>query len=214
MSVGLGTRVIQTAAGHAASVPVAAPVQIFARRAAVMKAARGTAVVVGVTGTCPYGIGACWGGAYEALSQLEGVDMVNPIPDAVESTAEVFLKDEGLPPLDRWGRQFSDIVNGTYELRGVEVANAQAAREGRGPCLQETRRRLQRLPRRPTGDGNRPARTDGLRLRPARPPLRSLKPDYFRRGRSRCGRMPPLQTLRRWSVFEFRLSQSILLGLY
>jgi hypothetical protein len=101
--------------------PVAAPVQIFARRAAVVAAARGTAVVVGVTGTCPYGIGACWGGAYEALTQLEGVDMVNPIPDAEDSTAEVFLKDERLPPLDRWARQFRSIVNGTYELRGAEV---------------------------------------------------------------------------------------------
>lgn len=100
---------------------LSAPVQIFARRAAVVASARGTAVVVGITGTCPYGIAACWGGAYEALSQLEGVDMVNPIPDADDSTAEVFLKDERLPALGRWGEQFRSIVHGTYELRGVEV---------------------------------------------------------------------------------------------
>ncbi|MDQ3802366.1 MAG: DUF1929 domain-containing protein [Acidobacteriota bacterium] len=110
------------AASADVSQPVAsAPVQIFARRAAVAEAARGTAVVIGITGTCPYGIAACWGGAYEALSHLEGVDLVNPIPDADDSTAEVFLKDERLPALDRWGEQFRSFVNGTYELRGVEV---------------------------------------------------------------------------------------------
>jgi len=98
-----------------------APVQIFARRAAVVEAAKGTAVVIGITGTCPYGIAACWGGAYEALSQLEGVDLINPIPDADDSTAEVFLKDERLPALGRWDEQFRSMVNGTYDLRGVEV---------------------------------------------------------------------------------------------
>ncbi|HLL77305.1 MAG TPA: galactose oxidase-like domain-containing protein [Pyrinomonadaceae bacterium] len=98
-----------------------APVQIFARRAAVVEAAKGTAVTVGITGTCPYGIAACWGGAYEALSQLEAVEFVNPIPDAGDSTAEVFLADERLPALSRWAEQFSGTVNGTYELRGVEV---------------------------------------------------------------------------------------------
>jgi galactose oxidase len=52
---------------------------------------------------------------------LEGVDLVNPIPDAYDSTAEVFLKDDRLPPLGRWDEQFRSVVNGTYELRGVEV---------------------------------------------------------------------------------------------
>jgi hypothetical protein len=94
---------------------------ILAHQAAVSAAAKGTAVVVGITGTCPYGIAACWGGAYEALGSLEAVELVNPIPNAVDSTAEVFLVDDRLPALDRWGDQFSGIVNGTYELRGVEV---------------------------------------------------------------------------------------------
>jgi galactose oxidase len=95
--------------------------QLYAREAAVAEAAKGTAVIVGVTGTCPYGIGACWGGAYEALRRLEGVDLVSPIPDTDDSTAEVFLEDERLPALDRWDEQFRRTVNGTYELRGVEV---------------------------------------------------------------------------------------------
>ena len=79
-------------------------------------------MVVGITGTCPYGIAACWGGAHEALDRLEGVDLVNPIPDADDSTAVVFLEDERVPALDRWDEQFRSIVNGRYELRGVEVA--------------------------------------------------------------------------------------------
>ena len=95
---------------------------VFARQAAVAAAAKGTPVVVGITGTCPYGIAACWGGAREALYSLEGVDLVDPIPDADDSTAEVFLEDERVPTLDRWYEQFQSIVNGRYELRGVEVA--------------------------------------------------------------------------------------------
>jgi len=93
----------------------------YARRAAVVRASTGTTVVVGVTGTCPYGIAACWGGASEALRTLEGVEAVDPIPDAEDSTAKVFLVDDRLPPFDRWQEQFERLVNGTYELRGVEV---------------------------------------------------------------------------------------------
>ncbi len=43
----------------------------IARRGAVLESAKGRAITVGITGTCPYGIGACWGGAYEALGALE-----------------------------------------------------------------------------------------------------------------------------------------------
>jgi hypothetical protein len=50
-------------------------------------AARGTRVVAGIMGTCPYGIAACWGGANEALRSLEGVEYVDPIPDGDRSTA-------------------------------------------------------------------------------------------------------------------------------
>ena len=95
--------------------------QVYAREAEVEEARRGTPVSVGITGTCPYGIGACWGGAYEALQRLEGVDLVKPVPNADNSTAQVFLQDERLPPLRRWDEEFRRVVNGTYEIRGVEV---------------------------------------------------------------------------------------------
>jgi hypothetical protein len=78
-------------------------------------------VEVGVTAACPYGISACWGGAYQALSGLEGVEVVRPIPNADDSTAYVYLKHDGLPAVDRWPAQFALTANGTHLLRGVEV---------------------------------------------------------------------------------------------
>jgi galactose oxidase len=97
------------------------PQDAFALRATVRAAARGTRVVAGITGICPYGIAACWGGANEALRSLEGVQYVDPIPDGDTSTATVYLEDDGLPALDRWTDQFQGMVHQTYRLRGVEV---------------------------------------------------------------------------------------------
>jgi hypothetical protein len=82
---------------------------------------RGTRVSVGLTSKCPYGIGACWGGAYEALQNLEGVSAVRPIPIVEDSIAEVFLEGETLPDLDHWPEQISRTANGSYHFRGVEV---------------------------------------------------------------------------------------------
>jgi galactose oxidase len=110
--------------GFAAAEEGVAPVNIYERQVTVLasaKALKGTRVVVGIDGTCPYGIGACWGGAYEALKSLERVRLVNPIPDADESTAEVFLADDGLPALGSWTARFQVQVNGRYVLRGFEV---------------------------------------------------------------------------------------------
>jgi galactose oxidase len=97
------------------------PRDAFALRATIRAAASGTRVVAGITGICPYGIAACWGGANEALRSLEGVQYVDPIPDADSSTATLYLEDDGLPALDHWDDQFRDMVHQTYELRGVEV---------------------------------------------------------------------------------------------
>ena len=79
------------------------------------------AVVVGVSPSCPYGIGACWGGAFDALRQLNGVIEVRPLPDTSDSTAFVYLKDDLLPDIDAWRNQFADVANGSYILRGIEM---------------------------------------------------------------------------------------------
>ena len=111
---------------EAAAVGVPAPARevpkdAFALRATVRAAASGTRVVAGITGICPYGIAACWGGANEALRSLEGVQYVDPIPDGDSSTATVYLEDDRLPALNHWDDQFRRMVHQTYELRGVEV---------------------------------------------------------------------------------------------
>ena len=81
----------------------------------------GTQVTVGLTAKCPYGLGACWGGAYEALNELEGVAAVRPIANAEDSTADVYLRDQRLPDLHRWPKQIADSANGSYDFRGVEI---------------------------------------------------------------------------------------------
>jgi hypothetical protein len=78
-------------------------------------------IVVGVTPTCPYGISACWGGAYEALKHMHGVRLVRPVPNPKDSTAYLYLKHNGLPDLDAWPQQFAHVANGTHFFRGVEV---------------------------------------------------------------------------------------------
>ena len=92
-----------------------------ARAAADVKKATGTAVLVAITAACPYGLGACWGGAREALAALDGVELVNPVPNTEDSTAQVFLRNAGLPDLSSWSRQFRAAVSGRYALRGFEV---------------------------------------------------------------------------------------------
>lgn len=99
----------------------AEPLDALAQRETVLAAAGGTKVVLGITGTCPYGMAVCWGGANEALHRLEGVHLVDPIPDGGDSTATVFLVDDRLPPLTRWNEQFRRLVHDSYTVRGVEV---------------------------------------------------------------------------------------------
>jgi hypothetical protein len=78
-------------------------------------------VVIGVTPICPYGIGACWGGAFDALQHLSGIEKVRPIPDNAASVAFVYLKNDTLPNLDQWREEFADVANDSYVLRGIEM---------------------------------------------------------------------------------------------
>jgi galactose oxidase len=78
-------------------------------------------VVVGVTPSCPYGIGACWGGAFDALRQLNGIKDVRPLPDSRDSTAFIYLQEDTLPDIDEWRAQFAKVANGSYVMRGIEM---------------------------------------------------------------------------------------------
>jgi hypothetical protein len=154
---------------EAAAVSAAAPARqvpqdAFAQRATIRAAASGTRVVAGITGTCPYGIAACWGGANEALRSLAGVQYVDPIPDGGSSTATVYLQDDGLPALDRWDDQFRRMVHQAYELRGVEVTltGTIQARNGVFVLVGEGRRpSVQLVPLDPGGKIQRDPATQG-----------------------------------------------------
>lgn len=70
-------------------------------------------VVVGLTSTCPYGLAACWGGAYTALHELTGVQTVRPIADARHSVAFVYLDRDGLPDVEKWPTEFARAARRT-----------------------------------------------------------------------------------------------------
>lgn len=81
----------------------------------------GTRVVVGVEPTCPYGISACWGGAFHALKQLSNVAEVAPVPNATDCTAEVYLNNWALPDVSAWAKEFTKFANGSHHFLGAEV---------------------------------------------------------------------------------------------
>ena len=84
-------------------------------------ARQGREPVLGRLLRCPYGLGACWGGAHEALKKLPGVAAVAPISNAADSTADVYIRPEALTALDDWPAQFAYTANASYEFRGIEV---------------------------------------------------------------------------------------------
>ncbi|TLD09665.1 galactose oxidase precursor [Venturia nashicola] len=79
------------------------------------------AVKVGLTPVCPYGLGPCWGGAYEGLHQIQDIDVVRPLPDQANSVAYVHLKEDILPDIDVWRKELAQTTGGTYDLRGIEL---------------------------------------------------------------------------------------------
>jgi hypothetical protein len=100
--------------------------------AKVVASASGTHAVIGLTSTCPYGLGACWGGAFDALVKLDGVSAVRPIANAEDSTADVYLHGDTLPDVDRWAEQIARVANGSYDFRGVEVSVKASVRAQNG----------------------------------------------------------------------------------
>ena len=88
---------------------------------ALVAQAQVTDVNVGVTPSCPYGLSACWGGAREALANLDGVKAVLGNPDSTNCTAHVQLSARGLPDPDQWRQQFTAGVGEAYVFRGVEI---------------------------------------------------------------------------------------------
>ncbi|KAM3077806.1 hypothetical protein ACMFMG_007128 [Clarireedia jacksonii] len=81
----------------------------------------GPPVLVGLTPTCPYGLGACWGGAYEAMNNIKDIKTVLPKPNSDISVAFVYLHDDILPDINVWREELFEVDGGTYTLRGIEM---------------------------------------------------------------------------------------------
>jgi galactose oxidase len=107
------------------------------------------AVVIGLTPVCPYGLGACWGGALDALQRMADIDIVRPVPNQHDSTAFVYLKQDILPDLDAWRSEFGKTANGSYRMRGIEMTLAGVVeKEGERLAIpgNQTRPRLRLAP--------------------------------------------------------------------
>jgi galactose oxidase len=96
----------------------------------ILRQSTGTRVTIGLTARCPYGLATCWAGAYEALTKLSGVEAVRPIANSDTSTADLFLRGQILPDLDRWPEEFAEWANRSYDFRGVEVKSRRRASGG------------------------------------------------------------------------------------
>ncbi|KAF2647192.1 copper radical oxidase [Lophiostoma macrostomum CBS 122681] len=79
------------------------------------------AVAVGLTPICPYGLGGCWGGAFEALQKINDIDVVRPVPSHADSIGYVYLGKDVLPDIDVWRSEFQKTANGSYVVRGIEM---------------------------------------------------------------------------------------------
>ncbi|EXJ63431.1 uncharacterized protein A1O5_11480 [Cladophialophora psammophila CBS 110553] len=78
-------------------------------------------VVVGLTPLCPYGLGPCWSGAYDALQQVTDIEVVRPVANNIDSVAFVYLQRDILPDIDVWRSEFERIVHKAYDMRGIEM---------------------------------------------------------------------------------------------
>jgi hypothetical protein len=79
------------------------------------------AVIVGLTSNCPYGLGPCWGGAFDALRRMSDISVVRPVPDQAHSLAFVYLHQDILPDIDKWRSEFEKTANRSYHMRGIEM---------------------------------------------------------------------------------------------
>ncbi|KAK4547542.1 hypothetical protein LTR36_000499 [Oleoguttula mirabilis] len=79
------------------------------------------AVMVGLTPSCPYGLGPCWAGAFEGLHSIKDIAVVRPLPDQDNSVAFVYLKEDKVPDIDEWREQFAQSANGSYGMRGIQL---------------------------------------------------------------------------------------------
>lgn len=79
------------------------------------------AVTVGLTPLCYYGLGPCWSGAHDGLGRISDIAVVRPMPSQADSVAFVYLKEDVVPDIDVWMREFQATANGAYVMRGIDM---------------------------------------------------------------------------------------------
>jgi hypothetical protein len=100
---------VATAAVAARPIQTKKPVRLSVLVDEIRNKATGTHLVIGVTPNCPHGLATCWSGLYHAMKDLAGVAAVEPIANADDSTADIYLKSRGLPNLAHWPQQFTHV---------------------------------------------------------------------------------------------------------
>jgi galactose oxidase len=79
-------------------------------------------IVVGITPLCPYGLGPCWAGAFDALRRIKDVEMVAPAPSQEDSVAFVYTKERDLlPDIDVRRCELKETINASYQMRAIEM---------------------------------------------------------------------------------------------
>lgn len=86
-------------------------------------------VVVGLKAACPYGLGPCWGGAFAGLQNISDIKVVRPLPNHDDSVAFVYTKQDIIPDIDKWQREFHEINANTHDMRGIEMTLSGAVSE-------------------------------------------------------------------------------------
>ncbi|KAF3013026.1 hypothetical protein E8E14_008981 [Neopestalotiopsis sp. 37M] len=86
---------------------------------------------VGITPLCPYGLGPCWAGAHDGLQAISDIDVVRPVPNNEDCLAYVYLKQDKLPDLDVWRKEFRKVANQGYIMRGIDMCLSGVVTKGK-----------------------------------------------------------------------------------
>ena len=81
----------------------------------------GTRVTVGLTAQCPYGLAACWGGAYEALATFPAWPPSHPTPTPPTPPPRCTCGTTACPTSTPGPPRLARSANGSYTFRGIEL---------------------------------------------------------------------------------------------
>jgi galactose oxidase len=101
--------------------PIDYSLSLSARNEKIMAEQNRPAVAIGLTASCPYGLGPCWSAAHRGLRNIKDIEKILPVPDSTNSIAFVYLKQDIIPDIDVWCEQFEKAAGKQYHIRGLEM---------------------------------------------------------------------------------------------